>query len=59
MGPDEAVLAAQFVQAKHVLPVHYNTWPVIAADAEAFAAKLRRVAEVDCIVLQPGEEFTL
>ena len=59
MGPDEAVLAAQFVQAKHVLPVHYNTWPVIAADADAFAAKLRRVAEVDCIVLKPGEEFTL
>jgi L-ascorbate metabolism protein UlaG (beta-lactamase superfamily) len=59
MGPDEAVLAAQFVQAKHVLPVHYNTWPVIAADAEAFAAKLRRAAEVDCIVLKPGEEYTL
>jgi L-ascorbate metabolism protein UlaG (beta-lactamase superfamily) len=25
MGPDDAVLAAQWVKAKHVLPVHYNT----------------------------------
>ncbi len=59
MGPDEAVLAAQFVATKHVLPVHYNTFPPICQDAQAFAEKLRRTAEIDCTVLAPGEAMTL
>jgi L-ascorbate metabolism protein UlaG (beta-lactamase superfamily) len=59
MGPDDAVRAAQFVQAKHVLPVHYNTFPPIRQDAYAFAEKLRRQAEIDCTVLAPGECMTL
>lgn len=59
MGPDDAVVAAQFVQAKRVIPGHYNTFPVIEQDAAAFARKLRRQAEIDCVALKPGEEFTL
>jgi L-ascorbate metabolism protein UlaG (beta-lactamase superfamily) len=59
MGPDDAVTAAQFVQAKRVIPCHYNTFPPIQQDAQAFAEKLRRVAEIECIVLKPGEEFSL
>lgn len=59
MGPEDAVQAAQFVQAKHVIPVHYNTFPVIEQDADAFADTLRVVAEIDCTVLSPGDEFTL
>lgn len=55
MGPDDAIQAAQFVKAKHVIPVHYNTWPLIAVDASAFAKRLNRDAEIDCTVLQPGE----
>lgn len=59
MGPDDALLAAQWVQAKRVIPSHYNTWPVIAADADAFADKLRRVAEIDCTVMKPGDTVEL
>jgi len=59
MGPDDAVMAAQFVKAKHVVPVHYNTFPPIRQDAHAFAEKLRRQAEIDCTVLAPGESMTL
>lgn len=59
MGPDDAVLAAQFVQAKHVIPIHYNTFPPIKQNADAFAQKLRREADIDCTVLLPGGEFTL
>jgi L-ascorbate metabolism protein UlaG (beta-lactamase superfamily) len=58
MGPDDAVTAAQFVQAKHVVPVHYNTWDVIAQDPDAFAARLRRVAEIDCTPMRPGDTLT-
>ncbi|MEX1019961.1 MAG: metal-dependent hydrolase [Litorilinea sp.] len=59
MGPDDAVRAAQFVQAKHVIPIHYNTFPPIRQDAAAFGEKLRAAAEIDCTVLAPGESFTL
>lgn len=59
MGPDDAILAAQFVKAKWVIPVHFETFPVIRVDAHAFADKLRAVAEIDCTVLQPGESFSL
>ncbi len=59
MGPDDAILAAQFVQAKHVIPMHYNTFPPIKQDAQAFAQRLRHEADIDCTVLAPGDEFTL
>lgn len=59
MGPDDALIAAQWVKAKHVLPTHYNTFPVIAVDAAAFARKLQREAGIDCTVLAVGESFTL
>src|SRR6267143_1487582 len=38
MGPDDALRAVQLLQAKKVLPIHYNTWPLIAQDATAWAA---------------------
>ncbi len=59
MGPEDAILAAQFVKAKHVIPIHYNTFPPIQQDAQSFAQRLREVAEIDCTVLEPGAEFTL
>ena len=48
MGPDDAIQAAQWVQAKHVIPCHYDTFPPIEQDVEAFAQKLRAAAEIDC-----------
>jgi L-ascorbate metabolism protein UlaG (beta-lactamase superfamily) len=41
MGPDDSIRAIQFLQPKVVIPCHYNTWPLIAVDVEAWA---RRVA---------------
>lgn len=59
MGPDDAVRAAQFVEAKHVIPIHYNTFPPIQQDPQAFSDKLRSTADIDCTILEPGAEFTL
>jgi L-ascorbate metabolism protein UlaG (beta-lactamase superfamily) len=39
MGPDDALLALDFLRPKVAVPMHYNTWPVIAQDAGAFAAR--------------------
>ena len=59
MGPEDAMRAAEFVEARRVIPCHYNTFPPIIQDADAFAAKLHAHTGIDCTVLQPGEEMTI
>jgi L-ascorbate metabolism protein UlaG (beta-lactamase superfamily) len=48
----DAVAAAELVGAKQVIPCHYNTFPVLETDAEAFQNDVK-ASEV--IVLDPGE----
>ena len=38
MGPEDAIIAMDFLKPKITVPIHYNTWPIIAQDADAFAA---------------------
>ncbi|MDT2758592.1 metal-dependent hydrolase [Enterococcus xiangfangensis] len=40
MGPSDAAVAAKKLKAKHVVPIHYNTFPVIKQDPEAFVQLL-------------------
>ncbi|WP_368900561.1 metal-dependent hydrolase [Oceanobacillus oncorhynchi] len=41
MGPSDALLAAEWVNAKTVVPVHYNTFPPIVQDPEDWASKVK------------------
>jgi lipoyl(octanoyl) transferase len=34
MGPDDAVRAVEFIEPRVVIPMHYDTWDVIAQDPE-------------------------
>jgi L-ascorbate metabolism protein UlaG (beta-lactamase superfamily) len=54
MGPDDALRAVKLLQPKKVLPIHYNTWEVIAQDANAWAERVRRETQAQVAVLQPG-----
>lgn len=58
MGPEDAVEALNLLRPKVAVPMHYNTWPPIAQDAAAFAA---RAAQSGHVVnpLKPGEALTL
>ncbi|MFD2627887.1 metal-dependent hydrolase [Oceanobacillus kapialis] len=40
MGPEDALVAAKWINAKTTVPVHYNTFPVIEQDPDAFAQKV-------------------
>ncbi len=40
MGIDDAVKAVEFIRPKFVIPMHYNTWPVIKADPDLFIRKI-------------------
>lgn len=59
MGPDDALRAVKMIQPKHVIPAHYNTWPLIAQDPEAWVARVEDETESKAYVLQPGESFSL
>lgn len=41
MGPEDALVAADWIQAKTVVPIHYDTFPLIEQDADAFAQKVK------------------
>lgn len=57
MGPDDAVLAAKWLKAKQVIPIHYNTFPIIEQDG----AKFKQMIEAEgmkCHPLSNGESMT-
>ena len=59
MGPDDALEAVKLLGPKRVLPCHYNTWPPIAQDANAWANNVRGQTAADPIVIEPGETVKL
>jgi L-ascorbate metabolism protein UlaG (beta-lactamase superfamily) len=54
----DAVTAAEFVGATTVIPCHYNTFPPIETDAEAFKADVESQTSSKVEILQPGESFS-
>ncbi|MFN2145155.1 MAG: metal-dependent hydrolase [Anaerolineales bacterium] len=59
MGPDDALKAVKLLKPKHVVPCHYNTWPPIAQDADAWAARVSAETNALVHVLKPGESLEL
>ncbi len=56
MGPDDALLATQFLNPKTVIPYHYSTWELIDQDCGVWADRVR--AETDCQVVVLDVEGT-
>ncbi len=54
MGPDDALRAVKLIQPKQVIPIHYNTWGLIAQDPDAWAARVRAETQSTPLVLKPG-----
>ncbi|UUX91888.1 metal-dependent hydrolase [Methanoplanus endosymbiosus] len=57
MGPTEAMMAAEFVGAPLVIPMHYNTFPLIEQDAEEFKRTIETVTNMKVCVMMPGDEI--
>ena len=51
----DAVAAAGLVKAKTVIPCHYNTFPPIETDAQAFKADVEKETDSQVVVIDPGE----
>ncbi|MDI3328592.1 MAG: metal-dependent hydrolase [Alicyclobacillaceae bacterium] len=56
MGPEDALYAVELLRPRTVVPMHYNTFPLIAQDAEAFARAVEGKG-FRCVVLGVEESL--
>lgn len=59
MGVEDSLHAIKLIDAKKVLPTHYNTWPPIEQDAEAWARAVKNQTDSEPVVLAVGESLEL
>ncbi|WP_114571135.1 metal-dependent hydrolase [Exiguobacterium flavidum] len=58
MGPDDALIAADMLQAEKVVPIHYDTFPLIKQDPQSFCERLKSQEQTG-IPLAIGESFEI
>lgn len=59
MGLEDAAQAAQWLGARHVIPVHYDTWPVIEQDVKLYRQLTERMAHAEVHILAPGDTLQM
>lgn len=59
MGPADALEAVRLLEPRVVMPIHYNTFPLLEQDAAAFKAEVEAATGASCLILAPGEEANL
>jgi L-ascorbate metabolism protein UlaG (beta-lactamase superfamily) len=59
MDRHDAVVAAEFVGAKTVIPMHYDTFPPIETDSGAFKADVEAQTSSQVVLLKPGESHSV
>jgi len=58
MDRHDAVVAAEFVGATTVIPMHFDTFPPIETDADAFKSEVEAKTSSTVVVLAPGESHS-
>jgi L-ascorbate metabolism protein UlaG (beta-lactamase superfamily) len=56
MGPEDAARAVGMIEPEVVIPMHYNTFPVIEQNPESFRELVGDAATVE--ILQPGGSYS-
>jgi L-ascorbate metabolism protein UlaG (beta-lactamase superfamily) len=59
MGPEDSLRAIQFIRPRLVVPMHYNTFDLIAQDAGSWANRVSSETDAQPIVLDPGGSYRL
>jgi L-ascorbate metabolism protein UlaG (beta-lactamase superfamily) len=56
MGPREAAMAAELLGVRHVMPIHYGTFPILAGTPDALRSELqaRGAGRVEVHAPEPG-----
>jgi L-ascorbate metabolism protein UlaG (beta-lactamase superfamily) len=58
MDRHDAVDAVRLIGARTVVPIHYDTFPPIETDAQAFKAEVEAQTDSRVVVLAPGERWS-
>lgn len=59
MGPKEAAKACELIKPEIVIPMHYQTFPILSGTPEKFKEELSKLGiDLKVVVLEPGQEFT-
>jgi L-ascorbate metabolism protein UlaG (beta-lactamase superfamily) len=58
MDRHDAAVAAEFVGAGTVIPMHFDTFPPIETDSAAFKAEVEAKTSSTVVVLAPGQSYT-
>src|SRR5262245_14287269 len=59
MDRHDAVAAAELIGAPTVIPMHYDTFPAIETDSEAFKAEVESKTSSQVALLKPGETHSV
>jgi L-ascorbate metabolism protein UlaG (beta-lactamase superfamily) len=55
MGPDDALRAVKLLRPKQVVPIHYNTFPVIQQDGRSWAERVTTETGVEVVLMKSGD----
>lgn len=56
MGPHDAIIASKLLQAKCVIPIHYNTFPIIEQNPHDFIHHLS-IEGIEGLIIDPGKHI--
>lgn len=59
MGPDDAVEAVKYLEPAVVIPCHYNTFPPIQVDVDAWRERVTEETSAEVVVLDVEGTYTL
>lgn len=58
MGPREAALAVRLLNVKHVIPMHYGTFPALTGTPEDLKRLTSDISDLEIHALKPGETIS-
>lgn len=59
MGLEDAAMAAQLLNARHVIPIHYNTWPIINQDVRHYKEITEAMSRAEVHIIEPGQSLEM
>ncbi|MHB1505462.1 MAG: metal-dependent hydrolase [Sulfobacillus sp.] len=59
MDAKDAQVAVEWIDPTYVIPIHYDTFPAIEADGEAFKRAVESTGRSHVVLLAPGATFDL
>jgi L-ascorbate metabolism protein UlaG (beta-lactamase superfamily) len=59
MGPADALRAVELLHPRIVVPIHYNTFPLIQQDPVAWAKQVEEKTSTQVKILEPGQSISI